>query len=205
MSIEDDDIAWIKQELDNLSRKATTARDLGVTMIDRLAASYDDRAAVQRIESKPNVPYIARWIRKVVPCSLGRNAYDLLSTAFVDELENCGEITKQQKRVISRYHVVQFSNDGGTRIVMPDRSTYHRAIGMMLVLSIAITLAAALAWMVLSTSPAGIVICWTMGYLLGWIGKDIYDSAWGRARLAMAILSRHRWLCIASGCHLDYR
>ena len=166
--------------------------------LDAAIGQREFNTEIQRIESEPNVPYIARWIRKVVPCSLGRNAHDILSTAFVDELEICGEITKQQKRVISRYHVVQFSNDGGTRVVVPDRSIYHRAIGLMLVLSIAITLAAALAWMVLSTSPAGIVICWTMGYLLGWIGKDIYDSAWGRARLAMAILSRHRWLCIAS-------
>ena len=53
-----------------------------------------------------------------------------------------------------------------------------------------------LVWEVFSTSLVGVTISWTLGSLLGWIGRDIYDSAWGRARVAQVLASRYRWLVL---------
>lgn len=196
MSVEDDDIAWIKQELESLSRNAKTPDDLGAVMIERLASGYEDRVATQRIEAQPRGAAIGRWLRKALQPQFRQNAQYLLSVAFIDALEARREITKQQRRVITHYRVIQFVDDGKILVVLPPQSAYRRAIIMMLVLSIPAVIAVALAWEVFSTSLVGIAISWTMGALLGWIARETYDSAWGRQKIAKALHAKYRWLAI---------
>lgn len=197
MSVEDDDIAWIKRELEELSKRAKTSDELGAVMIERLAAGYEDRVATERIESVPHDSILVHWFRKALHLPIRRDPHDLLSKAFIDSLEVRGDLTKQKKRVIANYRVVLFAKDGATRVVLPPQSAYRRATRMMLVLSILAMGAAGLAWEVFSTGLVDIAICWTIGALLGWIARDTYDSAWGRERIARALAARHRWLKIS--------
>lgn len=196
MSVEEEDLRWIKSELARLSHGAKGPDDLGAVMVDLLAAGYDDRVAAERVAKK-----FARrdWQQRL--WSLLRrgtvpDVREALCSEFVDALFARREITKQQQRVLNVFHVVRFAQDGRTEIVLPSSASYRRAQMMMMVLSVPSMLAVWLVWEVFSTSLVGITISWTLGSLLGWIGRDIYDSAWGRARVAQVLASRYRWLVL---------
>lgn len=194
MSAEDDDLAWIRSELDQLSRDAKSLDDLGAVIVDHLAARYDDRIAAERVATnaarltwKQRVSLVFR--RGVIP-----DARTALCSAFVDSLFARRVITKQQLSVASVFGIVRFADDGRTEVVLPSAAAFRRARIMMMVLSVPSVIALWLAWEVFSASLVGMAISWTMGSLLGWVGRDIYDSAWGRARIAEALASRYRWL-----------
>lgn len=199
MSAEDEDLRWIRSELIRLTRRARVPEDLGSVLIDHLSAGYEDRVAAERVVTnskrrnwKQRVWYLLH--RKAIP-----DVRDALCAAFVDTLLARREITKQQKRVINVFRVVRFGEDGRTEIVLPSSVSYRRARIMMMVLSVPLIVAAWLVWEVFSTSLVGIAISWTLGSLLGWIARDIYDSAWGRARIAKVLASRYRWLVLTAG------
>lgn len=198
MSAEDEDMRWIREELARLSRGAKGPESSSVVIIDLLAAGYDDRVAAERVAKD----FVRRnWKQRlwsVLRRGAAPSARDALCSAFVDALFSRREITKQQARVVNVFRVVRFSEDGRTEIVLPSSASYRRAQVMMMVLSIPSMIAVWLVWEIFSTSLVGIAISWTLGSLLGWIGRDIYDSAWGRARVAQVLASRHPWLVLRS-------
>lgn len=196
MSAEDDDLAWIRSELDQLSRDAKSLDDLGAVIIDHLAARYDDRIAAERVTTnaahltwKQRVSLVFR--RGVIP-----DARSALCSAFVDSLYARRKITKQQARVVNIFRVVRFSEDGRTEVILPSLGSYRRAQIMMMFFFVPLMLAGWLVWKIFSMGLVGIAISWTLGSLLGWIARDIYDSAWGRARVAQVLASRYRWLVL---------
>jgi hypothetical protein len=158
MSNEDDDIAWITIELKRLVHEAQSPDDLGVALINQLSSGYDDRVAMQQVESKFDASARARLIRSVNTSKSGKNVLDLVSDTFVAELENRREISKRQTRIISRYQIVRFTEDGRNLLDMPSPSSYFRAKCMMLVVSIAAGIAGVLAWVLFSASLAGFAV-----------------------------------------------
>lgn len=194
MSAEDDDLQWIQAELDRLAHDAKSSDELGAVMIDHLAARYEDRVAAEQVATE-SVRRNWKWKLIRVFCSGAiPDVRDSLRAGFVDALFARREITKQQKRIVNVFGVVRFADEGETEVVFPSGAAYSRARIMLWVLSVPSLIAVWLAWEVFSTSLVGFAVSWTMGSLLGWIGRDIYDSAWGRARLAQALASRYRWL-----------
>jgi len=161
-----------------------------------LAAGYEDRIAAERV-----VEIFARrnWKQRlwgVLRREPVPDARVALCSTFVDALFARGEITKQEQRVINVFRVVRFANDGRTEVALPSWTAYRRAKVMMTVLSATSLVALWLAWDVFSTSVVGIAISSTLGSLLGWIAREIYDSAWGRARVAKVLASRYPWLVL---------
>lgn len=199
MSAEEEDLRWIREELARLSRSAKGPENSGVVIIDLLAAGYDDRVSAERVAKN-----FARrdWKRRfwsVFRPGAVPDAHDALCSAFVDSMLARGEITKQQARVVNVFRVVRFAEDGRTEIVLPSAASYRRAQILMLGLSVPLVIAIWLVWEVFSASLVGFSISWTLGSLLGWIGRDIYNSAWGRARIAQSLASRYRWMVLTAG------
>lgn len=196
MSAEDDDLRWIKSELARLSSDAKDSDNLGVRFIDLLAAGYDDRIAAERVAKDFARRNWKQRLLTVLRCGAVPDSRDALCSAFVDALSARRELTRQQARVVNVFRVVRFSEDGRTEVILPSSASYRRAQVMMMVLSVPLMVAAWLVWEIFSTNLVGIAISWTLGSLLGWIGRAIYDSAWGRARVAQVLASRYRWLVL---------
>lgn len=196
MSAEDEDLRWIRSELAKLSRGAKGPEDLGAVIIDLLAAGYDDRVAAERVAKNFARRNWGQRVWSVLRCGAIPDSRDALCSAFIDALFARREISKQQARVVNVFRVVRFAEDGRTEIVLPSSASYCRAKVMLIGLSIPSIIAVWLVWEVFSTSLVGVAISWTLGSLLGWIGRDIYESAWGRERVAQVLARRYPWLVV---------
>lgn len=197
MSPEEDDIAWIKRELEDLSKRAKGPSDFGAVLIERLDAAYEDRAAAQQIEDQIRKLNKTSWARRAFGLPVSQTSQDLVSAAFLSAMEASGVLTKNDKRVAVNYSLLEFSNCGRLLVHLPRPEAYRRAKIILAAVAFASVIALVLAWDVFSSGLVGIAICWTMGSLLGWIGRATHDSAWGRENIARQLHAKHRWLVIA--------
>ena len=107
MTEEEKEVLLVKQMLQKLSSEAKTKSDLGINLIDRLSAKFDDHRSQQAFDEKVSVPSksflsLIQWSRKIPRLlNYGPPYPDVMTRNFVEQLGEKGEITRAQMRILN--------------------------------------------------------------------------------------------------------
>ena len=200
MTEEEKEVLLVKQMLQKLSSEAKTKSDLGINLIDRLSAKFDDHLSQQAFNEKVFVPSksflsLIKWSRKI-PQSLnyGPPYSDVMTRNFIEQLGEKGEITRAQMRILNIYKMISFESNGACSIISPSSKDFTKAKTMIGILLMLIPLLVMVVWEVSNCIYPGLPFGFLMGATLGLIWRDIYNFAWGREKLAIYISSKYLWL-----------
>lgn len=196
-SAEDEDIEWIQRELKTLLNEAQSLDDLGSVMIERLASMYDERIEGQRVCAQAAAKKKESWFNRKI-CSPQIGVADAVTSTFIDSLESDGVISKLQKKVITRYRCVRFSENGNALAVLPPSISYLRAKFVLTLLATLALFAIGVAWQACASTLAGFTASWVSAYVFGLAARIAYDSAWGREQIARQLKARHCWLVLVN-------
>lgn len=207
MSKEEDDLHEFKRILWDAAEGARTKSGSksarGVKLMDEVSARFADysaRSAMTQFGQEPVglVGVVGRTIRRLTDVLQvlqdGPPLPDPLARRFAEDLMAGGKLSRQQLRLVNAYRMIRFEPDGKMDVVVPGCSDYVRGKACIVLIAVLALVLAMGVWELAPEMAGGFSVAYTLGALLGYFIRAAYDSAWGRAKLALHFHHGMPWL-----------
>lgn len=209
MSSASDEIEVCKRILAKLAEEYASidsSEDRSMQFFEEFASLFDEYFARSRLNGEPDDVASSWWrsgLRRA-STALASLAYavkygtlplgDRLVEAFQAGLEKQQRIKPGDRRTLNIYRMIRFHDDGRCEVELARTDSYRRA-RMWLALVVVVTLVALFVVVtILSGFIAGLPIAYTLGAIVGWLARDVFNGAWGRDKLARALNQRLSFL-----------
>lgn len=205
MSRETQDLREFTRVLEDLAQEATTPSDLYSKLLSDASARLDDISAKRIVEDREDsyqengglphkvIRYLAtQW----ETLRYGPALSDPLARGVVDGLLESGRITVKQRRVINLYQMIRFQESGSMSIFVPNNKSYILAALALSLLVILLLLSTVAIWEFVSEIEGAFPMAYTLGLSVGFMLRAVYDSAWGREKIASYVRSVVPWLSV---------